>query len=112
MIQKVYVVINDGNNYENGRFIPTTEQQNQAPQTSSTTGAAAPVNAAAAEVHHSNVICDQCENQIVGYRYKCLQCRDYDLCMRCEGKLNHREHAMIRIPDSSDFVSFYMLLLI
>lgn len=105
MIQKVFVVVNDGNTKEHVRFIPTTEQD-QAPQTSSTTGAAAPVNAAAAEVHHSNVICDQCENEIVGYRYKCLQCRDYDLCMHCEAKLSHREHAMIRIPDSSDFVSF------
>jgi len=46
------------------------------------------------------VQCDNCDIQpIVGFRYKCLQCPDYDLCMTCENKCIHASHKMIRIPD-------------
>ena len=37
-------------------------------------------------VVHFNVICDCCENTIVGDRYKCLNCPDYDLCSICMAK--------------------------
>ncbi|KAH9929671.1 uncharacterized protein B0H18DRAFT_995683 [Fomitopsis serialis] len=32
---------------------------------------------------HRNVICDVCNDVIVGTRHKCLDCADYDLCSQC-----------------------------
>lgn len=52
-------------------------------------------------MHHANVICDGCEKEIYGYRYKCLECHDFDLCMECEPKM-HNHHLMIRIADPGD----------
>ena len=47
---------------------------------------------------HPNVFCDGCEKHIVGHRYKCLECADFDLCFDCESKMLHEEHIMLRIP--------------
>ncbi|XP_057330330.1 E3 ubiquitin-protein ligase MIB2-like isoform X1 [Microplitis mediator] len=39
---------------------------------------------AAAGVQHNNIICDGCKRHgIVGIRWKCAQCHDYDLCTQC-----------------------------
>uniref|UniRef100_A0A8C3XP00 Sequestosome 1 n=1 Tax=Chelydra serpentina TaxID=8475 RepID=A0A8C3XP00_CHESE len=46
-------------------------------------------------VVHPNVICDGCEGPVVGARFKCTICPDYDLCSTCEGKGIHKEHNMI-----------------
>lgn len=47
---------------------------------------------------HSNIVCDVCDETIRGHRYKCMQCFNYDLCMRCEAKYRHKDHMMVRIP--------------
>jgi len=35
-------------------------------------------------VHHYGVICDVCDDDILGVRYKCCHCVNYDLCEKCE----------------------------
>lgn len=52
--------------------------------------------------YHIGVICDNCEGEIYGYRYKCVQCYDFDLCMKCESKSVHNEHVMFRLPEPRD----------
>lgn len=52
------------------------------------------------EAHHEihpGVVCDNCDGQILGFRYKCMVCPDYDLCMTCEAKGLHPGHNMMRI---------------
>ncbi|XP_004945011.1 sequestosome-1 isoform X4 [Gallus gallus] len=44
---------------------------------------------------HPNVICDGCQGPVVGARFKCTVCPDYDLCSTCEGKGIHKEHNMV-----------------
>ena len=46
---------------------------------------------------HPGVTCDGCDKTVVGFRYKCVQCPDYDLCGRCETKRIHPGHNMMRI---------------
>ncbi|XP_075398218.1 sequestosome-1 isoform X2 [Tenrec ecaudatus] len=41
---------------------------------------------------HPNVICDGCNGPVVGTRYMCSVCPNYDLCAACEGKGMHSEH--------------------
>lgn len=48
------------------------------------------------EIHHG-FICDGCEVQIAGIRYKCSQCADYDLCEKCEQCGTHAEHTFLKI---------------
>ncbi|XP_010330133.1 sequestosome-1 isoform X2 [Saimiri boliviensis] len=47
---------------------------------------------------HPNVICDGCNGPVVGTRYKCSVCPDYDLCSVCEGKGLHRGHSKLAFP--------------
>eukprot|EP00825_Cyclidium_porcatum_P030972 TRINITY_DN3276_c0_g1_i1.p1 TRINITY_DN3276_c0_g1~~TRINITY_DN3276_c0_g1_i1.p1 ORF type:complete len:635 (-),score=176.19 TRINITY_DN3276_c0_g1_i1:269-2173(-) len=46
---------------------------------------------------HLKVFCDGCQkNPIVGVRYKCSVCKDFDYCEECEGKIEH-PHPFIKI---------------
>ncbi|KAK9889410.1 hypothetical protein WA026_004683 [Henosepilachna vigintioctopunctata] len=47
------------------------------------------------------VLCDVCQKAIIGYRYKCIECPDYDLCSTCEGNGHHSEHMVLRLPNSN-----------
>lgn len=50
---------------------------------------------------HFGVTCDGCKkNPIVGRRYKCLVCPDYDLCEECERNEIHG-HPMMRLMQST-----------
>lgn len=57
---------------------------------------------------HVGVICDGCHRSpIIGIRYKCLECFDYDLCETCaDRQLIHSNHvlAKIRSPHQIDIV--------
>jgi sequestosome 1 len=46
---------------------------------------------------HQGVSCDGCNQAVVGFRYKCVICPDYDLCGKCETMGTHPGHNMIRI---------------
>ncbi len=53
-------------------------------------------------VIHENVYCDGCEvGPIVGVRYKCTVCRNFDFCSKCESFLDH-EHAFLKIKRAED----------
>ncbi|KAM6924238.1 sequestosome-1 [Xenentodon cancila] len=46
---------------------------------------------------HPNVTCDGCEGPVVGTRFKCSVCSDYDLCSACQARGTHTEHALFPI---------------
>ena len=48
-------------------------------------------------VLHKGVVCDGCEKEVRGLRYKCVECADYDLCMKCEQEGKHNQHEMLRM---------------
>lgn len=51
-----------------------------------------------AHVVHHKVTCDGCnKSPIVGVRYKCSECADYDLCQDCEAKDVHNHHVFLKL---------------
>ncbi|KAI3351381.1 hypothetical protein L3Q82_020195, partial [Scortum barcoo] len=46
---------------------------------------------------HPNITCDGCEGPVVGTRFKCSVCPDYDLCSACQARGTHTEHALLPI---------------
>ncbi|CAG0899056.1 unnamed protein product [Darwinula stevensoni] len=55
-----------------------------------------------ANVLPDGVFCSECGGKIVEYRYKCLKCQDFDLCMTCEAASKHLQHRMLRIPSKPE----------
>jgi len=48
-------------------------------------------------VTHHGITCDGCgESPILGVRYKCAVCKDFDYCSNCEEKLDH-DHPFLKI---------------
>lgn len=63
------------------------------------------------EAVHTNVGCDGCNvAPIVGLRYKCSVCKNFDYCAKCEERLDH-EHAFLKIsqPGGAPDVMITML---
>ena len=51
---------------------------------------------------HTGVTCDNCEMYpIIGKRYKCMTCSDYDLCESCEQHCIHN-HPMVRMMSTAN----------
>ncbi|XP_061690478.1 sequestosome-1 isoform X2 [Syngnathoides biaculeatus] len=46
---------------------------------------------------HAHVMCDGCEGPVVGVRFKCTVCPDYDLCSACQGQGKHTQHPLMPI---------------
>ncbi|XP_073988647.1 uncharacterized protein isoform X5 [Rhodnius prolixus] len=57
-----------------------------------------PTDSQNCNIVHNGVTCDNCEKEVIGFRYKCAFCPDYDLCQDCESKKIHSHHYMVRIP--------------
>ncbi len=53
------------------------------------------------DVIRHNALCDGCGKCICNIRYKCMQCRDYDLCSQCKSRGIHNEtgHSYLKIGD-------------
>ncbi|GAB6029266.1 Sequestosome-1 [Chamberlinius hualienensis] len=65
------------------------------------------VGHAAVNTVHKRVACDGCDGPVIGFRYKCMQCPDFDLCMSCENKQIHAHHLFMRIPSpETDYPRF------
>ena len=62
------------------------------------------------ELTHPGVTCDGCEAPIMGPRWKCSFCPDYDLCSQCKKKGIHDNHIFYKIPfrmrSSCNFFTF------
>ncbi|KAJ0171075.1 hypothetical protein K1T71_013274 [Dendrolimus kikuchii] len=47
---------------------------------------------------HAGFHCNVCNKVILGFRYVCVQCLDFDLCGGCEASGAHDQHYVLRIP--------------
>lgn len=51
------------------------------------------------KVEHYNILCDNCDGKVFGFRYKCTVCPDYDLCSKCEAidpPVHNENHALTK----------------
>eukprot|EP01125_Pyxidicula_operculata_P009288 TRINITY_DN3062_c0_g1_i3.p1 TRINITY_DN3062_c0_g1~~TRINITY_DN3062_c0_g1_i3.p1 ORF type:complete len:413 (-),score=83.89 TRINITY_DN3062_c0_g1_i3:113-1351(-) len=50
------------------------------------------------QIIHEGLLCNSCSHPIIGYRFKCTQCSNYNLCETCESKNNHdKSHIFVKI---------------
>jgi hypothetical protein len=58
------------------------------------------------KVVHARIECDGCgEGPIVGIRYKCSVCPDFDYCERCEARIEHpHPFIKLRTPNQDSFM--------
>ncbi|KIM31741.1 hypothetical protein M408DRAFT_327187 [Serendipita vermifera MAFF 305830] len=86
--------------------------QNVTPTVPATTPVAAPDAAAVpptrlgapTRVAH-NATCDLCSNRIIGMRFKCLECPDFDTCQTCYDNVageQHPEHSFVKMGAVGD----------
>ncbi|XP_020810458.1 LOW QUALITY PROTEIN: protein ref(2)P [Drosophila serrata] len=80
-------------------LVPVQEEQQQAKQASKQEASAPSAEDPSNFIIHDHVECDGCGlAPIVGFRYKCVQCSNFDLCQKCEAAHKHPEHLMVRMP--------------
>ncbi|KAH7687735.1 transcription related zf-ZZ type zinc finger protein, partial [Aphelenchoides avenae] len=51
-----------------------------------------------------DVTCQGCGKQIVGVRFKCALCQEFDLCSGCEAQGCHDDHTLLRLSRVADDV--------
>lgn len=59
------------------------------------------------KILHPGVVCDVCDKNIRGFRFKCMQCRDYDLCAECMTLGHHSQHYMVRMTQPIEWSSYH-----
>ena len=53
--------------------------------------------------YHVGYICDGCNQPIIGIRYNCAVCKDFDFCEKCEAKFGPQHgHPLLKIKDPKD----------
>ena len=58
------------------------------------------LNSLKKKIVHPGVICDGCNGPIIGTRYKCTICEDFDFCEKCEEKNNgDHGHPLLKIQN-------------
>ncbi|KAK9900518.1 hypothetical protein P389DRAFT_13764 [Cystobasidium minutum MCA 4210] len=80
--------------------------QHKSGRTGSTPHSCRGSNGAAFEAHAHNATCDVCDEWIVGVRYKCFVCPDWDCCEKCFVKIDqvHPGHALAALQRPIDLV--------
>eukprot|EP01114_Cavostelium_apophysatum_P004654 TRINITY_DN1498_c0_g2_i4.p1 TRINITY_DN1498_c0_g2~~TRINITY_DN1498_c0_g2_i4.p1 ORF type:complete len:2306 (-),score=584.47 TRINITY_DN1498_c0_g2_i4:5005-11922(-) len=85
------------------KLLPVMYPKSPAPNASTGTATAtATATPTPATNNTHDVVCDGCgKKSIVGIRYKCVNCDEFNFCEECEGKVEHFPHHMflrIRYP--------------